>query len=279
MLPTLTVDLDPSQIAALNRAILLLPKSDLNPKARESVSQTLEKAVEDGNLGFFPGQRNLWFKRMEHLSGVFLQEAKTNATSEKRTLQKEARVLDALGERVAHTSLILDTDLTAITRDTDLVKTTVSIQGDQYEEGYGSEMEYEPYTSWLTLGATSLRMDLGTKRLEARMPLGVTDVEHDSAYALILPLVDVSFERVVNGFTCVSAIIAPRALEDFKVPWPGYDPTQHPEACICTWGACEKNPHIVVPEDFYTPYSDPHLYNHVQGRRVSIRFGPVRKAE
>jgi hypothetical protein len=115
-----------------------------------------------------------------------------------------------------------ETDLRAITRDTDKCRTTVAL----YLDGYTR-------TPWLRFGQAQLSSQserhTGRSRLEARMTAGVTDFEHDSAYALRLPLIGVQFDGLLVRYhtTFLIGWIDPDAEEDFHVPGPGYDPTKY----------------------------------------------------
>ena len=173
-------------------------------------------------------------------------------------------------------SLIQLTDLRSITRMSDKCLTTVTIH-----------LDWEKKTTWLQFGAAQLRTQKdrpdGRHRLEARMTEGVTDFEHDSAYALRLPLVGLFFEGVEYHQSTFSAWIDPNddpngggRFTDFHVPRSGYDPTKHPETHKCK--QCKgKESHLIVPEGFYVPRFDKELYEAVRGKRVDIRIGPTFK--
>jgi len=146
---------------------------------------------------------------------------------------------------------------------------------------------FENPVEWLVLGQATLRNDHNSNdkvnRWELRSYLnGATDFEHDSAYTLVLPLMGVEFKGVEYHTTEVTGIIPVDCLtefgESFHVPLPGYNPLKHPKTEPCQH--CERNhrePHVIVPEDLYTPPVNRELYELVKGREVLIRFSPVRK--
>jgi hypothetical protein len=167
---------------------------------------------------------------------------------------------------------IPETDLTKITRESKTQRTEVFVEWGHHEQKL----------RWLTLGQSRLRRahdrDDGCWQLAAYLTAGVTDFEHDSAYALQLPLVGLHFKSVEYQRATFEAWVDPNPndLSSFHVPRPGYNPMKLPEAYICKMkGQCAKEPHIIVPEGFYVPPVDEDLWLLVRGRRVEIRIGPV----
>jgi len=175
---------------------------------------------------------------------------------------------------------VQETDLREVTRHSDLCLTVVSIQTVSWDRN--------SRVKWLVCGQSRLcpqndRPD-GRWKLEAYLPSGVTDFEHDSAYAFRLPLIGVQFEGVSYGQTTVLAWIDPNedpelGMSDFHVPRPGYNPMKLPGATLCKAKdhgyTCHKKPHMIVPEKHYVPPTDKDLYEAVKGKRVEILFSPV----
>lgn len=160
------------------------------------------------------------------------------------------------------------TDLRSITRGSEKVRTTVKLYGD---DGWSKD-------TWLVLGECHIRpvrdhFD-GRWTFSAYLPEGVTDFEHDSAYAIKLPLTGLTFEGVEYGDTTLFAWVAVYESEDFRVPDPGYNPMQHPEAQRCT--SCKKNKHLIVPEGFFVPPANQTIFEKVRGRKIQITIGPNR---
>lgn len=161
------------------------------------------------------------------------------------------------------------TDLRGITRDSKRCRTTVLIQ-------LGLDK-----VKWLVFGQAQLRNDTrrdGSFQLSARMIEGVTDFEHDSAYALQLPLIGVAFDSLVVHYheTHLAGWIHPDDQDGFRVPGPGYDPRKHKESRICKEKTClgdHPKGHVIVPEDFFVPPHDLDLYRRVRGKRVEIVIG------
>ena len=159
---------------------------------------------------------------------------------------------------------IKPTDLRAITRRSDKCLTVVEIKWD-----------WETEIDWLTFGEAQLRHheNLGTHDLMAYLTDGVTDFEHDSAYALSLPLIGLRFTRLDYHSTHFDAWVDPSHDADrgFRVPSPGYDPMKHPDAIVCRAKTCRRDgPHIIVPEGHYLPPFNKELFKLVAGKRVEI---------
>jgi hypothetical protein len=166
------------------------------------------------------------------------------------------------------------TDLRGICRRADTCLTVVTIH-----------MDWQTSVEWLRFGEAQLRHREhdGTDELKAFLTEGVTDFEHDSAYALSLPLIALRFESLDYHSTRLSAWVHPDDSDAFRVPRPGYDPMKHPKARICSSRAsgsrsprssdalCGK-PHVIVPEGHYLPPRDAQLYSLVKGKRVEIRI-------
>ncbi len=157
------------------------------------------------------------------------------------------------------------TDLRSITRDSDTCLTTVYIKMSQEERR----------VEWLVFGQAQIRIHHRPSSiwLTAYLKDGATDFEHDSAYALRLPLIGLEFEGVRYHTTMLKAWIDPNEEDedgDFHVPRPGYNPMELDEAEVCK--ECEEQ-HIIVPEDFYVPPFNKELFDLVRGKEVDIRIG------
>ena len=135
--------------------------------------------------------------------------------------------------------------------------------GDRYGE--------RGFEKWIELGASEIRDESNLCCLAARMDYGITDFEHDSAYALRLPLIGLKFVMSYNHTIHFEAYIDPHNEDEFRVPPVNYDPTKHERAYTCE--DCEEH-HPVVPEGFYVPPFDKELYDKVKGHKVRITIGP-----
>ena len=162
-------------------------------------------------------------------------------------------------------------DLRGITRHTDKVVTSVYIT----ESPWSSTRCH-----WLCCGEPKIRIDrtsgLDTVKrytLSAYLSGGATDCEHDSAHAFSLPLLALEFDGLELGRVFFGAIVDPTDPDDFRVPDPGYNPMEHPDAEMCTTGPCAKDPHIIVPEHLYLPPINRKLFRKVAGKQVQITFG------
>jgi len=171
---------------------------------------------------------------------------------------------------------IVKTDLRDITRNSKKCVTYVTLHWD-----------WDTRIEWLIFGEVQLRYQENLKQwtLAARLIAGVTDFEHDSAYALQLPLIGLQFENFVEySRVHADAWIEPNDPERFRVPLPGYNPMKHPKTVICDgkkhckWGDSKSHP--IIPEGFYAgPPTDLELYKLVRGKRISIIFGPTPEKE
>jgi hypothetical protein len=152
------------------------------------------------------------------------------------------------------------------------------------------EMGFDSRLLWLMLGEASLRSARDTPDgrwfLEAFLPEGVTDFEHDGALALRLPLIGLMFKGVRRHTLRATAWIDPNEdLEsngkwaEFHVPRPGYNPMKHKEAFLCKTGRCAEKPHTMVPPGFYVPPFDEELYLAVRGKKVEITLGLTHEDE
>ena len=126
------------------------------------------------------------------------------------------------------------TDLRDIGRASDCCLTVVTLY-----------LDWETKLRWLVLGESRLRTQRdrpdGRWRLEALLKAGVTDFEHDSAYALGLPLIGVHFDGIEYHQTKLTAWIDPNEANGFHVPKPGYNPMTHPEAHVCNDKHCKRD--------------------------------------
>lgn len=167
------------------------------------------------------------------------------------------------------------TDLKDISRAPDRCQTIVTLV-----------LDWDTKLRWLVLGESRIRTQRdrpdGRWRLEAYLKAGVTDFEHDSAYALRLPLIGVHFEGVEYHQTRLTAWVDPNEADDFHVPKPGYNPMKHPKIHVCKGEHCTRDDpsgHIIVPEGLYVPPFEADLYRAVRGKQVEILISPVRKDE
>jgi hypothetical protein len=160
------------------------------------------------------------------------------------------------------------TDLRGITRQSKSRLTIVSINLGYDEKGYQQKID------WLKFGSASLlrgNPDKNRWDLKAYLSDGAKDFEHSSAYALILPLVGVTFEMVTDHMLHLNAWVDPcLTLGNFHVPRPGYNPLEDLSTKMCK--TCEKRHPIV---ENYIPPFDIDLYRAVAGRPVEIVIGPV----
>ena len=165
-----------------------------------------------------------------------------------------------IAERLETYLPVNETDLRKITRRSDRCKTTVNLKhrGDE--------------TPWLVFGEAHMNLEHTPATLQAYLPPGVTDFEHDSGWALSLPLIGVTFKHVWYHHTTIQAWVAPHRSSDFRVPNPGYNPLEVAEKCPTCKGEDE---HLMVPEEYYLPEANRDLYKAVSGREVVIRISTV----
>lgn len=181
--------------------------------------------------------------------------------------------------------IVKETDLRGITREPDKLFCLVTIH-----LGWASSGEVK--VDWLKLGQVSLvRVGKTGWRLEAHLKDNACDFEHDTAYALKLPLIGLELDDLAIYYSRAHFVawVHPDAAPgrsssgDFHVPRAGYDPTKHADAIVCDgvynekkkkyckWNDGEK--HVIVPEGFYVPPFDRELYRAVRGKKVEIVIG------
>lgn len=158
-------------------------------------------------------------------------------------------------------------DLRAITREPDRHLTTIKLFRDHFR---GKE--------WIVMGQARLiardrSQGPSVWTFDAYLPVGVTDFEHDSAYAIRIPLIGVEFRSIYYGHTEIVAVIDPMNYDGFHVPPPGYNPMKLDDAHECKSDYCKDEPHIIVPEGNYVPPTNKELFKMVRGRFVEITFG------
>lgn len=165
------------------------------------------------------------------------------------------------------------TNLCSITRRPDTCRTVIDIVGPYQRINY----------TWIICGESHLRMpdrrDRGDVTLCAYLD-NATDFEHDSGYALQLPLIGWQFQAVEYHAVSFAAWVNPKMdpqFSKFCVPDPGYNPMEHPDASDCENESCVNadGPHRIVPEGFYVPPHNQKLYDHVRGERVRITIRPT----
>lgn len=166
------------------------------------------------------------------------------------------------------------TDMRSVTRNAERFRTEVSVNlgwNDEREPRAGPE-----WIKWLVLGECSLRKNEGQEsheswRLQAYYDRGATDAEHDSALALVLPLIGVTFGSVFNHRVQVYAYVQPAVSglfrPDFHVPLPGFDPFNG-DVYLCK--TCDEAHPIV---DYIPVKYNAELYSYVAGRPVRIYIG------
>lgn len=166
------------------------------------------------------------------------------------------------------------TDLREITRNASIAHTKIYLTR-RDEEGYKKQV------LWLEFGELSrIWQREGKTLIGAYLVEGATDFEHDSAYALRLPLIGMQFQDIHYHATTFVAWVDPDGADEFRVPRPGYNPLRHPKAIRCGDGHCVDDPHVIVPEGFYAgaPF-DPELFRAVAGLQVEIQVGVVQPKE
>jgi hypothetical protein len=182
--------------------------------------------------------------------------------------------------------IVEETDLRDITRDSKRLVCTVTIDLGWAEDGRTNKL------CWLRFGQVQIRKGhkAGEYRLEAHLKDNACDLEHDTAYAVRLPLVGLQLDDLVVNYsqTHFVAWVNPdvdEGFSDFHVPRPGYNPMKHEDAWLCDGIYDEKKkkyckwnegkPHVILPEGFHVPPFDKELYRAVRGKKVEIVVGPV----
>lgn len=146
------------------------------------------------------------------------------------------------------------------------------------------------WQEWLVFGEVTIRKEdpfrgcLGM--VGARCTAGVTDFEHDSAWAFHIPIMGIQYEQAceyscVHVFASIPIDVADRnTYDDLRVPLGPYEPGNLEGARLCKDRHCprreegEKGGHVIVPEGYYAgPPADRSLSRMVAGRRIQITIG------
>lgn len=165
-------------------------------------------------------------------------------------------------------------DLTGYTRNVEKVRTMIFIDN---REEYGDN----PQPLWIECGDIQMskrdREPIWT--IGARMSYGITDFEHDAAYAFVFEAIGVEFESAYFGDFRFSGWIAFHDYSQFRIPEAAYDPNKDPEGSRCTEKSCKaeakkkgEKPHLILGERF-SPKANLELFKKLRGRRFIIQFG------
>lgn len=162
------------------------------------------------------------------------------------------------------------TDLRSITRSSDKIVTVIELV-DRYDRRRHT---------WILCGSVNLRTNdrrPGDVELTCYLTAGVTDFEHDSAYAFQLPLIGWTFDSIYYSAVSFTAWVHPEIdrMLGFRVPGPGYNPMEDDDIYECKDGSCAEDPHLMVPEGLYIAPHNPELYEKVKGKKVRITIRPA----
>jgi hypothetical protein len=102
---------------------------------------------------------------------------------------------------------------------------------------------------------------------------GVTDDEHDTAIALRLGLVGVSFRMAYGGRLWLDGFVAGDDPGAFRVPEPSWNQLEN--AVKCTHRDCriKHDRHLVVEEGRWIPPPNARLFERLRGLRIEIITG------
>ncbi len=155
-------------------------------------------------------------------------------------------------------------DLRSITRNSDRARCSIKVRTP--EDGF--------LIDWIVCGAVSMHREPNSSWIEARLKYGITDFEHDSAFAFKLPLIGLTYRYTQRHCNRFSAHIDPHDADGFRIPPVGYDPTKLEGTRNCL--NCEgSEAHLMVDEDHWMPPSDKALFEIVRGLKVEISIGVI----
>lgn len=135
---------------------------------------------------------------------------------------------------------------------------------------------YDARIRWIEAGEVSLSRrgsrEIPVWTLTSYLKGGITDPEHDSAYALGLNLVGLEYDHTYHSTSVFRAFIDPTEPNGFRVPPDGFDPEKLKGVVRCK--SC-KEKHLIVPEGWYYPPADEKLWTSLRGMMVEVEVGPA----
>lgn len=151
-------------------------------------------------------------------------------------------------------------DLCAVTRDSETVRTCIEVR-----------IRHE-YFQWLRFGSLSQVGDQLT-RVGAYLKEGMTDEEHDSAYALSFDVSPIVLTSIRSGVVTLKAWVAGAAedSESLHVPFESVLSVDEIEGVTCDADCGEQ--HIIVSR--YSPSADVELWKKLRGRELRITIAPM----
>lgn len=156
-----------------------------------------------------------------------------------------------------------EVDLRAVTRDAHLVTTYIAVK-------FGGM-----YVPWLEFGSLSTMGD-GKTFIGARFGSGVTDFEHDSAYALRVDVIDVQLVSIQDGCVDLRAWVAAEDADGLNVPSKSILSLEELGVEPCS--ECEGDEkHLII--NTFTRKADVELWKRLRGRELRISIVPKRPEE
>lgn len=184
-----------------------------------------------------------------------------------------------MSARQASKLVVPKLNLLSYTRNTDKVRTRIHIDNRM-------EFDDDPQPLWIECGDIQInkREREPVWTIAARMSYGVTDFEHDSAYAFMFEAIGFEFESSYFGNLRFTGWIHHAEAEQFKIPNPGYDPTKDPKTGRCGAKVCKaeaksrkQEPHLIVER--FVPPPNKKMFELLKGKRFFLTFGSYEAPE
>lgn len=162
-------------------------------------------------------------------------------------------------------------DLTSLSRRGDKLLTYIQLEDPDLERYFDREENgVKRRDSWLKFGACRITNEGRNCFIGSRMRDGITDFEHDSAYAVHISLIGLQYKFTDNHTSHFEAFLT-TTPEDIRIYPADFEPEKVKGSWKCKQSHCDK--HLMLPDGFFTPpmYEFARV---VAGKRISITMGP-----
>lgn len=162
-------------------------------------------------------------------------------------------------------------DLMSLSRTSEKLFTYVQLEDCDLERYFEREEDgAKRRDAWLRFGECRIANEGRTCFIGSRLRDGITDFEHDSAYAVHIGLIGLQYKFTDNHVSHFEAFLTTEP-EDIRIYPADFDPAKVKGSSKCDYKGCNK--HLMLPDGYFTPpmYEFARV---VAGKRISITMGP-----